>query len=199
MSNEQFKATGFLFDKIKRLYPTFVRPDELDIEVWSEVLEGYSQTDILDALKAYRKNTPYDKAPNPATFKTFLCGSVKTTGGVEFKAESPAEQMMNEDIKSGNCKHLLNVYKIAVDYVLTDKLIDIVGITEWRNIDYSKRYQTAKKNGLFDDFGATLKKVCLNKYGKETQFQSENELKNTSAHYANNDFAGNLAAHWRLD
>lgn len=199
MSNEQFKATGFLFDKIKRLYPTFVRPDELDIEVWAEVLEGYSQTDILEALKEYRKNVPYDKAPNPATFKTFLCGSVKTTGGVEFKAESPAEQLMQEDIKSGNCKHLLNVYKMAVDYVLTDKLIDMVGINEWRNMCYSKRYQTAKKNGLFECFDETLKRVCLAQYGKETQFQSENEMNNASAYYQVGDISGGLAAHWRMD
>lgn len=199
MSSEQFKATGFLFDKIKRLYPTFVRPDELDIEVWSEVLEGYSQTDILEALKAYRKNVPYDRAPNPATFKAFLGDPVKKNGGVEFKAESPAEKMMADDLKEGNCKHLLNVYKMAVDYVLTDKLIDMVGVNEWRKMDYSCRFQTAKKNGLFDGFDETLRFVCLSAYGKETQFESENELTNASTHYANNDFSGNLAAHWRLD
>lgn len=199
MSNEQFKATGFLFDKIKRLYPTFVRPDELDIEVWAEVLEGYSQTDILDALKAYRKNTPYDKAPNPATFKSFLQDDIKKTTGSEFVAVSPAMKLMAADIESGNCKHMINVYEMAVKHVMTDRLIDTIGASEYAKLSYGQKYKTAVNNGLFDDFGATLKKVCFNNYGKEVQFQSENELKNTSYHYGTEDFAGNLAAHWRLD
>lgn len=64
--------TKFLFDKIKKMYPTFDMPDELDIECWTEVLQGYSQDDILKALKSYRKTVEYNQAPTPGTFAKFL-------------------------------------------------------------------------------------------------------------------------------
>ena len=64
--------TKFLFDKIKKMYPTFEIPDEIDIECWTEVLQGYSQEDILKALKSYRKTVEYNQAPTPGTFAKFL-------------------------------------------------------------------------------------------------------------------------------
>ena len=70
--SEQLRATKFFLDRVKKLYPTFQYPDEIDVELWTEVLEGHSQTDILEALKAYRRETEYNKAPNPAEFKKFL-------------------------------------------------------------------------------------------------------------------------------
>lgn len=73
--SEQLRATKFFLDKVKRLYPTFQYPDEIDVELWTEVLGGHSQTDILEALKAYRRETEYNKAPNPAEFKKFLAAN----------------------------------------------------------------------------------------------------------------------------
>lgn len=70
--NYDLKNTKFLFDKIKKLYPQFVMPDEFDVECWTEVLEGHTQPEILEALKEYRKNTEYNVAPNPAGLKKYL-------------------------------------------------------------------------------------------------------------------------------
>lgn len=78
--SEEFKAAKFFLDKVKRLYPTFQYPDEIDIELWTEILEGHSQTDILDALKDYRRETEYNKAPNPAEFKKFLAAKSDSQG-----------------------------------------------------------------------------------------------------------------------
>lgn len=69
---ENFRAAEFLFKKMKSLYSTFQYPDEIDADLWTEILDGHSQTEILDALKAYRRETEYNKAPNPAEFKKFL-------------------------------------------------------------------------------------------------------------------------------
>lgn len=69
---ESFRAAEFLFKKMKSLYSTFQYPDEIDADLWTEILDGHSQTEILDALKAYRRETEYNKAPNPAEFKKFL-------------------------------------------------------------------------------------------------------------------------------
>lgn len=74
--NYDLKNTKFLFDKIKKLYPQFVMPDEFDVECWTEVLEGHTQPEILEALKEYRKNTEYNVAPNPAGLKKYLVGEV---------------------------------------------------------------------------------------------------------------------------
>lgn len=71
MSKSQIE-TKFLFDKIRKLYPTFVLPDELDIDCWTEILAGKSQDHILAALKAYRKTVEYNQAPTPGTFAKFL-------------------------------------------------------------------------------------------------------------------------------
>lgn len=70
--SEQMRATKFFLDRVKKLYPTFQYPDEIDVELWTDILEGHSQTDILAALKAYRRETEYNKAPNPAEFEKFL-------------------------------------------------------------------------------------------------------------------------------
>lgn len=78
--SEQLRATKFLLDRVKKLYPTFQYPDEIDVELWTEVLEGHSQTDILEALKAYRRETEYNKAPNPAEFKKFLAAKSENHG-----------------------------------------------------------------------------------------------------------------------
>lgn len=72
MAEEKLKTTEFLFKKIKSLYPTFDYPDEIDIECWTEVLQGNSQETILKALKAYRKTVEYNQAPTPGTFARFL-------------------------------------------------------------------------------------------------------------------------------
>lgn len=70
--NLELKDTKFLFDKIKKIYPQFVMPDEFDVECWTEVLKGYTQPQILEALKEYRKNTEYNIPPNPAGMKKYL-------------------------------------------------------------------------------------------------------------------------------
>lgn len=78
--SEQLRATKFFLDRVKKLYPTFQYPDEIDVELWTEILEGHSQTDILEALKAYRRETEYNKAPNPAEFEKFLTDKSENQG-----------------------------------------------------------------------------------------------------------------------
>ena len=67
----RLETTDFLFTKIKKLYPNFVRPDELDIDVWADVLNGFSLTEILNALNAYRATEQYAKAHTPGIFKHY--------------------------------------------------------------------------------------------------------------------------------
>ena len=52
-------------------------PDDFDVECWTEVLRGYTQPQILEALKQYRLNTEYNIPPNPAGLKRYLASTVK--------------------------------------------------------------------------------------------------------------------------
>lgn len=173
-------------------------------QAWVDAFNGYDLSDVLSAIDNFWEFKNSKTKPNVAQIKAILNAhktekTTETREG-EFNALSPAIQRMESDIESGNCHHLLPVYEEAVKYILTDKLIDLVGVSEWRNMDYSKRYQTAKNNGLFDDFDMTLRGVCLKNYGKEEQFQSENDLINASGyHYSARDEIKTLASHWGLD
>jgi hypothetical protein len=202
--NELFKSTNFLFEKIRRIYPTFVRPDELDIEVWAEVLEGHSQTEILDALKKYRKTVEYNKAPTPAEFSKFL-DTVSESKPVasqtqEFNCYAPAESLMTRDIELKRNRHLLTVYKLAVDYITQDLLLEIIPSSEWRKMDFSQRVAFAKKKGLFDRFDEVLVYVCKVNYGKEYQYDSESMLENAKARSGSTfeDGVNLLASQWRM-
>ncbi len=178
MRQEKFKAAKFLFDKIKRIYQTFLIPDELDVEIWTEVLDGYSQTEILEALKDYRKNVPYDKAPTPADFKKFLHHSEEVNSQIsdakpEFKAFAPAEDFMARDIALKRCRHNLYIYKRSVDYVIGERLLQEIPASEWRKLKFADKYTVAKNKGLFDDFDDVLVGICRREKGGDYEFESE--------------------------
>lgn len=202
--NELFKSTNFLFEKIRRIYPTFVRPDELDIEVWAEVLEGHSQTEILDALKKYRKTVEYNKAPTPAEFSKFLEtvseSKPVTSTTQEFNCYAPAESLMTRDIELKRNRHLLAVYRLAVDYIIQDMLLEHIPSSEWRKMDFSQRVILAKKKGLFNRYDEVLAHVCKLNYGKEYQFESETMIENSKARSGSKieDGVNILASQWRM-
>lgn len=201
MRQEKFKAAKFLFDKIKRIYQTFLIPDELDVEIWSEVLDGYSQTEILEALKDYRKNVPYDKAPTPADFKKFLHHSEDIKSQISETAQpvAPAEQLMSRDIELKRCRHNLYIYKQAVDYVLSELLLQEIPAGVWRKMKFSAKYEAAKNKGLFENFDEVLKLVCRERTGKDYEFESEAmiEAANTNRNFDLEQAAHNLGETWK--
>lgn len=180
MINCDLKNTKFIFDKMKKLYPSFEMPDEIDVEVWTEILEGYSQTDILEALKAYRKNVPYNNAPTPAAFRPFLHHEKEVAA-----ATTPAAPVSDCDgimlhvkaIQEGRCRHNMPTYKAAVNYILEDLLCRELPVEEWQHMSKAKRYAVAMEKGLFNDFEDILCKVCRERTGKDYEFVSENQAK----------------------
>ena len=116
-----FKAAEFLFKKMKSLYSTFEYPDEFDVELWEEILEGNSQVEILDALKSYRKTVEYNKAPTPAEFKRFLnarsAEDMQSMRGRIFKC---ADELGNKFGKEARERYLNNARKHWPDVDFTD-------------------------------------------------------------------------------
>lgn len=189
--SEKTKAAEFLFSKIKKLYPTFDVPDELDIEVWLDVLEGYSQTQILDALKAYRRNTEYNSAPIPANFEKWLVQQCKEHPVVDeepkVKYFNPAVEFMQRDINLGKCKYTLKVYDRAVDYIINELLLDEVPVSEHGKMDFSTKCANAKDKGLFKDFDDILEQLATT---GEVQPQNMGDFTSAGAI---------LAGHWRVE
>lgn len=203
---EDLKTTDFLFSKIKRLYPTFVRPDEIDIDCWLEILDGYSQTEILDALKAYRKNCEYNNAPIPGTFKKYLHHKsepeVQATQTVAQAAKGDfAWERMAEDIEAGCCRNALYVYRDAERIVLTDWLCQEMPRDIWARMNYSARYKQAMDKGLYNNFNEALRQAAQARFGRDFEFLSKNDLENQKNNHTGdvNTAIGSLAAHWAME
>lgn len=203
MINREMQNTKFLFEKMKRLYPSFEYPDEIDIKAWTEILSGYSQTDILDALKEYRKNVPYDKAPNPATFKGYLPEREHTTAApAEDKITYPTPtSLMDADVSSGNCHHNLPTYEAAYRLVTQDWLAEILPADIYATTRFPNNIALAYNNGLFDRFDEALRIVSQKKFRADIQFLSKNDMDalkkqgKAPAQYTG-DAIKTLSAHW---
>lgn len=192
--------TKFLFEKMKKLYPTFQLPDELDIDCWTEVLAGYSQDEILKALKAYRKTVEYNTAPIPSVFAKFLheengapkhketqeleavSGDVKeewrlcwnTTPDIAYYlrdvATKPAEQV-----------HALLFYRWALKDIITE-MVDT--LPYGKEMSYSRKIDLIRRNGWDNDITERAERYATQQ-NSSTKYQSLKSATNT------------LASHWR--
>ena len=205
--NENLKSTEFLFAKMKKLYPTFVRPDEIDVLAWTDILAGYSQTDILDALKEYRKNVAYNVAPLPAKFKEYLPEKgIKATPAEEKKVLLPTPtSLMDADVEAGNCHYNLPTYVKAFKIVTQNWLAEILPADVYARTGYPQNVHLALNNGLFESFGEALLLVGERDFANTggIQFPSKNDLltQKGAGRMAAVD-GGNsvniLSAHWRM-
>lgn len=200
--NEAQKTTEFLFTKMKRLYPTFERPDEIDVSVWVDILDGYSQTDILDALKNYRKNVPYNVAPLPARFKEYLPEKHVKAETETIKRELPSpENLMALDISTGDCRNNLYVYREAFDICLDKFLREVVPDDVVDHAFWPRNLQLAVENGVFGRFSEAMIMAAQRRFGRDYEFPSANDLeamkKNGKKSVDFKQTVGNLASHWR--
>lgn len=198
--NEVQKTTDFLFTKMKKLYPTFERPDELDVSVWVDILDGYSQTEILDALKAYRKNVPYNVAPLPARFKEYLPEKHTKAAIPSGKTELPtAYWYWKQDGESGDLKYFLSDYENAFNLCITTYLQEVIPVDVFENASWERRIRLALENGVLNRMSEALQTVC-----PTPRFMSDNEYYtlHNKPHKVkqNTDLSPvkTLAAHWGI-
>lgn len=207
--NEAQKTTDFLFAKMKKLYPTFERPDEIDVSVWVDILDGYSQTDILDALKNYRKNVPYNTAPTPAKFKDYLPEKHVKAETAERKELPTAYHFWKQDGASGDLKYFFQDYERAFDLCINDYLREVIPAEEFARYSWQRRIKAALDNGVLNRMPEALQAVQ-----PKPRFLSDNEyaaihgkapartatLKRVQddGEYKNTPEVGVLAAHWGI-
>lgn len=156
------KKSDYFFLNIKQIYPTFTKPSAIDTEIWTELLEPYSEEDIRNGIKAYRQNEDTGFAPTPARFKMYLFGKTASSGRRSFDDDlplSPESYLMQNDIKAGRCKYFFMTYSNAVEYVLEEKLKTVVAPEEFKKYTRGMKYRQAVEYGLFADFEETLEYV----------------------------------------
>lgn len=194
MSDIQIE-TKFLFDKIRRLYPTFVMPDELDIDCWREVLAGKSQDDILAALKAYRKTVEYNQAPTPGTFAKFLREEaplvVRDDLDAMLESEENWQTFLNKDpalaYYKRDCEllpssqvHALMFYRRVLADVIA---VNVDTLPNARKMSYSEKVAIVLRNNWLDDITEQVAHLARESEGYNPR--SVNQAVNA------------LASHWR--
>lgn len=174
-------------------------------QAWVDAFKDYDLNDVLDAIDNFWEYKNNKSRPNVAQIKAILNAhktekSSSTSDTPEMNYFAPAEYLMSRDIELKRNRHLLTVYKLGVNYVIQDMLLEHIPLSEWRKMDFSERVALAKKKGLFSRFDEVLVKVCLDNYGKEYQFDSETMIENAKARSGATfeDGVNVLANHWRM-
>ena len=174
-------------------------------QAWVDAFKDYDLSDVLEAIDSFWEYKNSKSKPNVAQIKAILNAhktekSSSSSDTPEMNYFAPAESLMTRDIELKCNRHLLAVYKLAVDYITQDLLLEVIPSSEWRKMDFSQKLLLAKKKGLFDRFDEVLVYVCKLNYGKEYQFESESILENANKRTGKTfeDGVNLLANHWRM-
>lgn len=188
--------TKFLFDKIRKLYPTFEIPDELDIDCWKEVLQGHSQEDILKALKSYRKTVEYNQAPTPGTFAKFLReerdwekdvtpvaitfedDERKTSAYFWDRDPALAYYLRDCETKPSSEVHGLIFYRRVLKDIIA---LNVETLPNGRNMSFAEKVNIVRRNGWDADITQQVHDMAIAKVG----VSKGNPVKT-------------LAGHWRM-
>lgn len=158
------KNSDFFFLNLKQLYPNFLKPVALDVEIWEEMLEKHTPDSIRKALKAYRQSERGNYIPTPAQFKEYLFFyQPRPKPEVDDLPEFPASYLMDQDIKNNRRKYFYPTYHAGVQYVLGKVLLNAIGEAEFRSLTYRQRYRRAVDLGLFGNFEEILDYVHENR------------------------------------
>ncbi len=150
------KINCFLLN-IKYLYPNFKKPSSEEFSKWNALISPYSVEEIILAIKKWKKSHNQTTYPTLQEFKKFLYHkpnpSPSNLSNLPF---NPETYLMEQDIKSGRCKHLYPTYCKAVNYILNERLKEFYNYNDYKKFNYSTRYKLAVEHGLFADFENTL-------------------------------------------
>lgn len=174
-------------------------------QAWVDAFKDYDLSDVLEAIDSFWEYKSSKSKPNVAQIKAILNAhktekSTSASDTPEINSFAPAESLMTRDIELKRNRHLLAVYKLAVDYIIQDMLLEHIPSSEWRKMDFSERVALAKKKGLFNRYDEVLAHVCKLNYGKEYQFESETMIENSKARSGSKieDGVNILASQWRM-
>lgn len=104
-----------------------------------------------------------------------------------------AWQKMADDVKAGNCRNNLYIYKDAERIILDKWLLDEIPASIWAKMTYASKIKNAKEKGLLDRFDESLREASQARFNRPCEFPSKNDLKNQNT----KQIVGSIASHWR--
>ena len=143
----------------------------LDKELeWEQAFDNYEADDVIQAINNYWRYKSDKSRPSVAQILAIL----QTEKEVKPKTNTNHDSvrffciegdLMARDKELGrNSQFLISDYRRAVNYILTDKLIETIGCFEYDKLsnddktkERSDKYKMALENGLFDDFDEILR------------------------------------------
>ncbi|MBR5599307.1 MAG: hypothetical protein IKW39_04625 [Alphaproteobacteria bacterium] len=141
---------------LKEIYPSLRKPSSSTIDDWKTILDQLSVEDIVNTLKHWVNLNP-KTPPTPKQFSASLVKkNTKKTNKRTFLPFNPETYLFNEDIKKQRNKHFFSTYRRAVNYILNVRLKEFYPKEEFKNFNYSARYERAVEKGLFADFADVL-------------------------------------------
>ena len=156
------KKSDYFFINVKQIYKNFKKPSDLDVEVWEELLEPYTEEEILVAIKTYRKCEDSPFAPSPAKFREYVYSFSKKTEKNTLPL-CPEMYLIHQDIEAGRCKYFYPVYVDAVNYIINVQLKQFYDPKVFKEMTRGERYYQAVERGLFADFDSALDHVYKEK------------------------------------
>ena len=150
------KTECFLLN-LKELYPNLKKPSSALFREWQKLLSPLSTERIVSTLKLWVKENP----TTPPSPKTFLSppAQIKSPPRPQGLPFSPEAYLFEQDIKKNRNIHLYSTYCKAVRYILNYRLKQYYPKEEFKNFNFSDRYERAVERGLFADFAEVLELV----------------------------------------
>ena len=176
-------------------------------QAWVDAFKDYDLSYVLQAIDEYWEYKSSKTKPNVAQIKAILnahkTSLVKETAAPKKELPSP-EKFMADDIKTGDCRNNLYVYRDAFEICLKEFLPQVIPADIAEHSYYPKDVQLAVENGVFFRFGEAMLMAAHRRFGenRDYEFSSENDLKaqkqNSASHTMTGQDAVNIiSAHWR--
>jgi hypothetical protein len=151
--------SDYFYSLLRQIYPNINRPLQLEEQIWAELLESYTEEEILKAVKSFRTDVDTPFPPTPAKLKEYLVH--RTSSKPTCHGFSLVEHLIQQDQKAGRLVYFYGTYREAVEYVLTEKLRAYMNDDEaFRKLDHQGRVDLAIDYGLFADFDDSLTLVA---------------------------------------
>lgn len=139
---------------------------------WEQAFDKYDTDDVIQAINNYWRYKSDKTRPSVAQILALLQTEKDVTPKNEIKTDSMRyfcieSDLMARDIKLGrNLGYTLSTYRRAVNYILNDALVNLIGEQEFRNLssddkvkERSDKYIIAMQNGLFNNFDEILASI----------------------------------------
>lgn len=143
---------------------------------WEQAFDKYDTDDVIQAINNYWRYKSDKTRPSVAQILAILQTEKEVKPKTETNNKSvryscAESELMSRDIAlKRNSEFLLNDYRRAVDYILNNLLVNLIGEQELRKLsskdktkERSDKYKIAMDNGLFNQFDDVLRFV---KYGE---------------------------------